>query len=504
MPYHDAARFANQVSGGIPVWDIAHVLLQPVALLLQRLSGADPAVVLKALSSLSAAGAVGLFHLLLIRLDLHRWKAMLGTLLLAGSCSVLTLAPSAHPKLVAFPFINGALLCLCLEERRNGKGIGLLLLGGVLLAVGGAFLASVLTTAPFVALALMVAGRRDGAGWPRPFGRAAVMTGACGLTFLAIVCTGYVVLTGEPLSLAGLTGSITGKAELRPPPVPLTIHLARIVFGIVNNLVVLPNLGATAQAWMRGQIPSMQPYAGLMPMLALWVLMALLVAAIYARTAVVLALGCPLFVPIAFLCGAQTWTIWYGLNDPEHWFQLTAPTIVLFLTLMPSALVRLMLPTWAVVATTVNLALLALPAAVYPLARDSAKLAWILGPKDLLVLFASYPGRPYAGFYDLPGVPKLFVDLLMREPGATEKGSMYRANTEINRILRDGGRVIVADILDPVDWEAPWMALLGQSVTKVQVQQDLLASRISIRLKDIGGIKLWELQNPMSVSPLPD
>ena len=501
LPYHDAKRFVNQVSDGIPVWDIAHVLLQPVALILQRLSGAAPVVVLKALSTLSTAVAVGLFHLLLIRLEVPRWKAMLGTLLLAGSCSVLTLAPSAHPKLVAFPFINGALLCLCLVERRNGKSIGLLLLGGGLLAVAGAFLASVLTTAPFAALALMVAGRRNGAGWLRPLGQAAVMTGACGLTFLAIACTGYVVLTGGPLSVAGLTGSITGKSELRPAPVPLAIHLARIVFGTVNNLVALPNLGATAQAWMRGQIPSLRPYSALLPLLALWIVTALLIVAIYARTAVVLALGRPRLMPIAFLCGAQTWTMWYGLNDPEHWFQLTAPTIVLFLTLMPSASVRLLLPTWAVVATAVNLMLLALPVAVYPLARNSAELARILGPEDLLVLFGSYPGRPYAEFYSLPGVPKLYIDLLMREPGATEKSVMYKVNTEINRTLRDGGRAVVADILDSLDWEAPWMALLGQKVSKGQVQQALTASRTIIRLRDIGGIKLWELQDSTSMAP---
>ncbi len=110
LPYHDAERFTAQVNSGAFVWDIAHILLQPAALLLHRWSGAESVDTLKALSSLATAAAVGLFHLLLLRLDVPRGRAVLGTLLLAGCCSVLTLAPSAHPKLVAFPFVTGALL----------------------------------------------------------------------------------------------------------------------------------------------------------------------------------------------------------------------------------------------------------------------------------------------------------------------------------------------------------------------------------------------------------
>ncbi len=494
LPYHDAARFIGQLSGGSFVWDIAHILLQPVALLLYRWSGADPATVLKALSSLSAAAAVGLFHLLLLRLGVRRWQAVLGTLLLATSCSVLTLAPSAHPKLVAFPFINGAFLCLCVAERRGGKDTGLLLLGGVLLALAAAFLASALAIPLFAALAVLVAARRNRMGWGAALARAAVLAGTCGLAFLIIACVGYVLLTGEPLSLAGLTGSVMTKAELRPAPIPLPVYLVRAVFGTVNNLIAVPVLGATAQAWMRGQIPSLRPYAGLLPVLALWLLAALLVTAIYARTAAALVRGRPWLMPIAFLCAAQAWTIWYGLNDPEHWFQLTAPTIVLFLTLMPVAVVRWVLPAWAVVATAANLALLAVPVAIYPLARHEAELTRMLGPKDLLVYFASYPGRPYVGFYSLPGIHTFRVDVQLHAPGATVDGVLHDMEAELDQTLLQGGRVMVAGILDPLDWDAPWMDLLGRRLTKARLEQALLASRTAVRLPDLGGIRLWELR----------
>jgi hypothetical protein len=503
LPYHDAERFTAQVNSGVFVWDIAHILLQPTAMLLHRWSGADAVDTLKAFSSLATAVAVGLFHLLLLRLDVPRGQAVLGTLLLAGCCSVLTLAPSAHPKLVAFPFVTGAFLCLCVAERRGMRAIGLLLLGGVLLALGGGYLASALTTAPFAALAVLFGARRGGAGWGGALWRAAVMGGACGLVFLVIACAGFVVLTGEPLSVAGLTHSVANKADLRPAPVALAVHLARLVFGTVNNLVAVPDLGATAQAWMRGQIPSLQPYTGLLPILALWLLTGLLIAAIYVRTAVAVLGGRSCLVPAAFLCGAQTWTIWYGLNDPEHWFQLTAPTIVLFLTLMPAAVVRLVLPAWTVIATAANLALLAVPVATYPLARHEAELARMLGPNDLLVLFAAYPGRPYAGFYTMPDVHELPVDLWLREPGATVDGVFHKMDATVDQTLQAGGRVLVADILDPLEWEAPWMALLGQGITKDRLDKALLGSRTAARLDDLGGLKLWELHRSPPTPPAP-
>lgn len=493
LPYHDAARFTDQVASDAWEWDIAHILLQPTAVVLRRLTGAHPEWVLKALSSTATAVAVGLFYLLLRRLGRPVWQAVLGTILVGGCCSVLTLAPSAHPKLVAFPFVNGALLCLCTWERRGGRGDGLLVLGGLLLAVGGAFLASVLATPPFAALAAMVVARRGGAGWVTAFYRGALVAGTCGIAFLAITCLCYVGLTGNPLSVAGLTGSVAGKAGLRPTPPPLLVNMARVVFGTVNDLVALQELGATIQAWLRGQIPTLRPYAGLLPLFLLWLLTAALIGAIYLRTAVALVRGRTLLVPVAFLCGAQAWTIYYGLNDPEHWFQLVAPTVILFVTLMPEGVVRFGLPAWTAVATAVNLALLAVPTATYPVARHEAEMARLLGQDGTLVMFAAYPGRAYAGFFDLPTDRLIRLDLTLGAPGTDADAALADVDREIATKLRTG-RVLVADVLDPYDWEAPWLKLLSRGVTKAQVRGALLASRQAVRLEDVGGIKVWELR----------
>jgi hypothetical protein len=502
MPYHDAQRFINQTSSGAFVWDIGHILLQPTALMLHKCLGLEAVTALKTFSTLSTAAAVGIFHLLLLRLNLPRWQPILGTMILAGCCSVLTLAPSAHPKLAAFPYINGAFLCLCLAERRGMRSIRRLALGGALLAVGAAYLASALATAPFAALAVLLASRRDNASWMEALKRACIMAGICGLVFMLIICIGYASFTGEPLSLAGLTGSVAEKANLRTAPIPLVIHLARVLFGSVNNLVSVPGLGATTQAWMRGQIGSLHPYAGLLPILGLWLLGAMLIAAVYLQTLVALLRRRCMLMPVAFLCGAQAWTIWYGLNDPEHWFQLTAPTILLFLMVMPKRAVSVVLPLWAMIAAAANLTLLAIPMATYPLARHEIELAQRLGPDDLLVLFVAYPGRPHAGFFHLPGVRTLPVDVRLSESGKPANEALADIDAEIGKTLQAGGHVLVADILDSLDWEAPWMSLHGQDVTKREVEQALMHARISKRLPDQGGIKLWELQSAAGLSSL--
>jgi hypothetical protein len=497
LPYHDAQRFTNQVASKNFVWDIAHILLQPVAMLLHKWTSLGPVETLKLLSSLSAAAAVGIFHLLLLRLDIPRWQAIVATIILACCCSVLTLAPSAHPKLVAFPFINGAFLCLVLAERRGFEKISVTLLvaGGVLLGIAAGFLVSALATAPFLAVAVLLAARRDGARWAPSFAYAAVVSTAAGLTFLCIACLGYMALTGQPLTTAGLIGSIASKAELRPASIPPIVYLARIAFGSVNNLVAVPGLGATAQAFMRGQIHSLGEYKGLLPILGIWLLAGILIAAIYGRVVYALRQRPPIYVAVAFLIGAQAWTIWYGLNDPEHWFMLTAPTILLFLLTFPQRVVLVALPAWAAVACAANFALLAVPVASYPLEVNQTKLASMLGPKDVLVLFGHYPGRPYAGFFSLVGVRKIPVDTLLEEPGAVPEEVLKGVDLDLQQTLSGGGRVIVADILDAQDWEAPWMSLVGRGIGKLHIEQAVLHMREAKRLDDLGGIKLWELHS---------
>ncbi len=74
LPYHDAQRFAAQLSSDRFVYDLGHVLLEPAALLWHRWLGFGEPVVAsqKHISTVATAAAIAIFYGLLIRLG---WRA---------------------------------------------------------------------------------------------------------------------------------------------------------------------------------------------------------------------------------------------------------------------------------------------------------------------------------------------------------------------------------------------------------------------------------------------
>ncbi len=124
LPYHDVARFVAQIESNRFVWDIGHIFLQPATLLWHRWLGFGETAVMsqKHINSFATAAAIGIFYALLMRLRLPAWQRILAAALLAGSCSVITLAPTGHMKLLAFPFINAGLYALVVWEQRLAAG----------------------------------------------------------------------------------------------------------------------------------------------------------------------------------------------------------------------------------------------------------------------------------------------------------------------------------------------------------------------------------------------
>jgi hypothetical protein len=500
LAYHDAFRFTNQLESGRFVWDIGHIFLQPATLLWHRFLGfGEPAATSqKHISTFAAAAAVGILDVLLLRLNIPALKRAAALLLVATSGSVLILAPSAHMKLLAFPFVNAALLTLATWEQRAISraipGRRAIMAGAALLAVAAAFLASALATAPFATLAVWLTALRRGLG-----GRAALMLATlfaltCGLTFLVLALAGYTVFTGLSPTLHGLTASVTDKAGLRPPSYGLVASLARLVFGTAANIAEAPQLGAIARAWLSGAIPSLAPYRQTLLLQAgpLAVTLALL-AAIYLVTLRGALAGARCLVPAAFLCGAQLWTIYYGLNDPEHWFQLTVPSVLLFLLLFPDRFTRLILPAWALLIAAVNIGAFARPYAAYPVARARAELRQAFTPNDLLIGFAAYAGSPSLFLLQLPDIPQLMLDTRL-EQDATPAVFYAEVQGTIDSVLARSGRVIVfGGVLDPLDWNAPWVELPARGVTKSALHA-FFAAHYTIRpLGRLAGLPTWEL-----------
>ncbi len=426
-----------------------------------------------------------------------RWIAVLATALVAASCGVITLAPSAHFKLVALPFTTGALALLTLAEadgRAHRPAVALA--GGALLAVAAGFFAGVLATPPFAALALMAAARREGAGWPRALLQAVLLGATCALLFALLAGGTYVLINAGPLSGQGFAAALAAKEAVRPVDRSWADQAGRAVFSIVNDFIAAPGLGAIARAWIGGQIPTLRSYApALLPVLVPWAATAMILAAIYVRALVALLRGGRCLIPFAFLVGALAWGIGYNLNDPEHWVGLTAPTVLLFVTLFPPVAVGIGVPIWAALTIAVNLALFAVPVATYPLARYEAEMQAQFTSRDLLIYFAAYSGRPSLAAFDLPGLRDLKLDVALG--GSPNVAAFFnKLDQAIADTLRDGGRVMVFDVLDGSDWEAPWPDLTARGVTKNRLYSHL-ASRFTItRRPSIAELEVWQITEP--------
>jgi hypothetical protein len=506
LPYHDVARFAAQINSGRFVWDIGHILLQPATLLWHVYLGFGETAEAsqKHINTFATAAGIGVFHALLQWLDVPRWKRVCATAVVAASYSLIILAPSGHMKLLAFPFVNASLFMLMRWEprRRTPSGIGVdgcFLAGAVLLALAAAFLASALATAPFAGLAVLATRLRDGAGWPRAVAAAGLFAAVCGAMFVLLACAGYAEFAGDMPSLHGLTASVAGKADLKPPAYGAAATLARLAFGTINNLIAAPDLGTVLRARIAGEIASLAPYRSILLFEVVpWLAVSALVAGIYLATARALLGGARLLMPAAFLCGAQTWTVYYGLNDPEHWFQLTVPTVILFLAALPPRFTRIALPPWAVLTVAVNVGMFGLPYAAYPLNRYEQALRRTFSANDLLISFAAYPGGPSLGFFDLPGVPGLMLDARLSQ-SADVNAFFDGIDREIAAALARHGRVVViGNVLDPYDWNAPWADLPARGIGKQQLI-DFFQSRYSVKpAGSIAEMKAWEILPPGS------
>ncbi len=499
LPYHDVARFAAQVESGRYVWDIAHIFLQPATLLWHQYLGFGETaeVSQKHINTFATALGIGVFYVLTQRMEIIRWQRIVATILVMSSTSLIILAPSGHMKLLAFPFVNAALYLAVVWERgsaRDGtRQIHTLVLSAIFLAIASSFLASCLATAPFATFAVLFASRRQGETWRRSLLLAATFAAVCGLLFLALACFGFVVFTGQPLSLAGLAASVDAKAQLIEAHVSLPMRIAREIFGTANNFVGTPSIGIIGRAWITGAIPSIRPYLPtLVPEVLPWLAMSALLAAIYLRTLLRLGTSRISLMLVAFLCGAQAWSFYCSLNDPEHWFQQTVPTVLLFLTLFGQATVQVVLPLWAAGTLLFNLWAIAIPQATYPLLRYEAELRRGFGPRDLLIYFAAYPGGPYLGFFNLNGIPHLALDTLyVSDP---HPASFFaKLDSEIAEARERGGRVVVFGVLDPMRWDAPWTSLAPAGMPKPRLFDHFQQTYTIRPLGEIGEIPAWEI-----------
>ncbi len=235
----------------------------------------------------------------------------------------------------------------------------------------------------------------------------------CALLFLALLEVARLVFFGQFLGIGDFAATVGDKNDLRTGFFSWADTFGRCSSApsIISSLRLI--IGPVLRAWIAGQSHRSSP----MPATDRAVhsfLTAALLAAIYLRGLYLGLRGKPLLMPLAFVLGALAWNGFFNINEPEHWFHLTVPTVALFLFVFPGRFGAAVLPLWAAATLSLNLALWALPEARYPLKQYQSELRQEFTGKDLLLYFTTYGGGPNLSFFKL-ATPSLAIDDLYEQ-----------------------------------------------------------------------------------------
>jgi len=494
LPYHDVFRFIAQIDSGKYFWDMGHVWLQPVTLLWHRYLGFGESAEQsqKHINTVFAAAGVAVFYASLMKFEIPVWRRVAAAALVAASCNILTLAPTGHMKLLAFPFLTAGFYYAVAWERSLRKSDLDLVRAGIFLALAACFHSSVLAAPPFIALVILIVSLRQGQGWVKATLRAVLFGAVCGLLFLALLEIARLAFFGQFLGVGDFAATVGDKNDLRTGFFSWADTFGRLIFGTVNNFIAAPAMGPVLRAWIAGQIPSLKPYAGeLIEQTIPWLGTLALLAAIYLRGLYLGLRGKPMLMPLAFIAGALAWNGFFNINEPEHWFHLTVPTVALFLWVFPGRFGAAALPLWAAVTIALNLALWALPEARYPLKQYQSQLRQEFTDRDLLLYFTTYGGGPNLSFFAL-STPSLAIDDLYEQK--PDPDAFYAAvEAQTKAAFARGGRVVVFQALDPENWNAPWMILTRAGMPKAKLVGFFEGHYRVVALDDLADMKAWQL-----------
>ena len=420
----DVDRYWHELGANSFFWDLGHLWMQPLAMLLYRASGGVLGVnhTLEAINVVSVALGCAVFFATLREAGHSALKSAAAVAFVAISFNLITLGPTAHIKLMVFPPLALALHHALRWERAEAAGeSGLrdMMASAAWSGLGVNLLVSVLPQALLLALFMLVRATRR-----RGFAKAvshvlpyAVTLAVVGFALLlAAYATARQTGTTHANDLLSFTvGGLKEKQELQNWLVSWKEMPLRFVFSLINNFAFLPSIGTLGRAWMWGWLPDVKPVLpSLLGQAALAALVGGLLLATFATGARdALRKATPgLLSPWAFVLGAAAFSYYYNLNDPEHWFQFTMPVTLLALQLRRRWLDALLLGVALPVLLVVNLAGYGIPKARFALAERQHALQTALGPNGLYVGFAAYPGEPDSSLFDTPHIERFNIDLV--------------------------------------------------------------------------------------------
>ncbi len=506
VPTDDVALYAAKLEADKFDWKVFHIFLQPAALIWHRLfgDGGDVVSSMAQINTLCAAIGLAIFYFLLCRLGYGLWLRIVVAGLAALSFNVLALAPTPHIKMLALPFLALALYHAVLWEHEavgGGKVVNWyrLTLSAAALGMSTAFLVTGITVLPFIGLGILLIFHRASQGWHRGLAPMVAFGAICCGIGAAAMFVGYVADVAQPGGLFDFLGYVFGQVAHKHSNAfardfGLVDRLARGAYAVVYNYVFTPDLGPVMRARLWGQIDSLAPYTWeLARDIVPFVLTIIVLGATYLAAGLrLLTGGFPVVVPFAFLVGHVGFAITTNVNDPEIWFQVTFPTLLLFTQLPAATAVAAVATVWLLVVGAVNLSLYSVPRALYPLAAHEADMQTRFGADDLIVHFTSYAGRPDISFFALPGIPRLKLDRALIE-SRFDPSVLPDAKAQIDRTLEAGGQVVAFRIFDERDWDAPWLKFAGHGMPKRKLIGFFREHYEITPIGPLAGLDAWEL-----------
>lgn len=503
----DVDRYWHELGANSFFWDLGHLWMQPLAMLLYRASGGLLGInhSLEAINVVSVGLGCAVFFATLREAGHSLWKSVATVVFVAASFNLVTLGPTAHIKLMVFPALALALHHALRWERAEAAGEpGLrdMVTSAAWSGIGVNLLVSVLPQALLLALFMLIRGtRRNGlAKAVRDTLPYAVTLAVVGFALLlAAYATARQTGTTNAQDLLGFTlGGLKEKQALQNWLVSWKEMPLRFAFSLINNFAFLPSLGTLGRAYMWGWLPDLK---AVLPSLLGQALLAALVGGLLLATFVTGARQAlrktepGLLSPWAFVLGAAAFSYYYNLNDPEHWFQFTMPVTVLALQLRRRWLDAWLLGVAMPVLLVVNLVGYGIPKARFALAERQQALQTALGPQGLYVGFAAYPGEPDSSLFDTPGIERFNIDLVqMNETKADVPALLAGLDTHVDAALARGGRVLVFRALDEQDWRGPVMQVALGGLPRAKLREHLAARYAISGPIDAGGFPAYELR----------
>ncbi len=503
----DVDRYWHELGTNRFFWDLGHLWMQPLALLLYRASGGVLGVnhTLEAINVVSVALGCAVFFATLREAGHTVIKSGLAVALVAGSFNLLALGPTAHIKLMVFPTLALALHHAMRWERAEAageSGWADMIACAAWSAVGVNLLVSVLPQALLLALFMLIRiTRRRGLVQAvqglLPYGITLAVVGF-GLLLTAYATARLTDSTQAHDLLGFALGGLKEKQALQTWPSSWHEMPLRFAFSLINNFAFLPSLGTLGRAWMWGWLPDVR---AVLPALLGQAALAALVGGLLLATFVtgardLLRKAQPgLLSPWAFVLGAAAFSYYYNLNDPEHWFQFTLPVALLALQLRRRWLETMLLGVALPLLLIVNLAGYGIPKARFALDQRQHALQTALGPQGLYVGFAAYPGEPDSSLLSTPGIERFNIDLVQANaPQADTATLLARLDERIDAALARGGRVLVFRALDDTDWRGPVMQVALTGLPRAKLREHLAARYTISAPVEVGGFPAVELR----------